>query len=367
MTGVTGTGVVGTGEVVAAVGDLLASLEVYGADGSWSEEAERAACGRLADGGWLGVGLPEKLGGSGGSVADAAAVTAACAATGHRLPAADAGFIAGHVLEVAGLRTLTGPPAPAGLPKPGERPAPDGLLVPVPEAGVMTGGRVTVRGARVPFARWATGLLIVATGEGGARACIVGAADAQIGPGRNLGGEPRDSVTVDGARPADVSDSCGDLAAQLRRAGALARAIQISAAISQMLELTVRYCGQRQQFGRRLAQFQAVQQQLALLAGEELAARAAVQRALALTGPGSGWPAEPVAVAKVRTALAATAAARIAHQLHGAIGITTEYALSRYTRPAWAWREEYGSEHYWSGELARESGPGLWETLTSAG
>jgi acyl-CoA dehydrogenase len=69
-------------------------------------------------------------------------------------------------------------------------------------------------------------------------------------------------------------------------------------------------------------------------------------------------------VAKTRTVLAATAAAKIAHQLHGAIGITTEYTLSRYTRPAWAWREEYGSEHYWSGVLARESGPELWEALT---
>jgi acyl-CoA dehydrogenase len=345
----TATGEVGAGEVATAVRDLLSPLEVYDPDGRWSEEAERAACGRLADGGWLGVGVPEELGGPGGSIADAAAVTAACAAAGHRLPAADAGFIAGHVLGVAGLR------------------APDGLLVPVPEAGVMTGGRVSVRCARVPFARWAEHLLIVAEDESGSHACVIATADAEIVPGHNLGSEPRDRVTVDGARPADVSGPVQDLPAQLRRAGALARAIQISAAASQMLELTVRYCGQRQQFGRRLAQFQAVQQQLAVLAGEELAARAAVQRAVALTGPGSGWPAEPVAVAKVRTALAATAAARIAHQLHGAIGITTEYALSRYTRPAWAWRDEYGSEHYWSGVLAREAGPDLWETLTSAG
>jgi acyl-CoA dehydrogenase len=133
-----------------------------------------------------------------------------------------------------------------------------------------------------------------------------------------------------------------------------------------MLELTVRYCGQRQQFGRRLSQFQAVQQQLAVLAGEELAARAAVQRALAVVGPGR-WPAEPVAVAKARTALAATAAARIAHQLHGAIGVTAEYSLARFTGPAWAWRDEYGSEHDWSAELARETGADLWETLTSTG
>ena len=92
-TGVSGpgaadAGVIGTGEIAAAVGDLLAPLEVYGADGSWLEEAERTACGRLADGDWLGVGQPEELGGSGGSMADAAAVVSACAAAGHRLPAA---------------------------------------------------------------------------------------------------------------------------------------------------------------------------------------------------------------------------------------------------------------------------------------
>jgi acyl-CoA dehydrogenase len=338
-------GAIGTGEIAAAVRDLLDPLDVYEPDGRWSEPAERAACGRLADGGWLGVGVPEELGGPGGTVADAAAVVSACAAAGHRLPAADAGFVTGHLLEFSGLR------------------ATGGLLLPVPEPAMMAGGLVTVHCPRVPFARWAAELLLITDGESGSRACVVAASDAEIVPGRNLGGEPRDLVTVDGARPAAVSGPVEDLPAQLRRAGALARAIQISAAISQMLELTVRYCGQRQQFGRRLAQFQAVQQQLAVLAGEELAARAAVQRALELIGPGR-WRAAPVAVAKARTALAATTAAKIAHQLHGAIGITTEYPLSRLTRPAWAWREEYGSERYWSGVLARESGTELWEALT---
>lgn len=334
-----------TDEVAEAVRQLLDPLEVYRSDGTWSEPAQRAACERLSAGGWLGVGLAEELGGSGGDLRDAAAVAGACAAAGHRLPAADAGIVAAHVLEASGLR------------------APAGLVLPVPAAGALQEGRVQLRAERVPFARWATSLLILAGDGSGSQACLVDAAAADITPGHNLAGEPRDTVIVDGVRPAATAHVSGQTGDQLHRAGALARAIQIAAAIERMLDLTVGYCGQRRQFGRSLSQFQAVQQQLALLAAEALAARAAVQQALALLGPGD-WPAQPVAVAKARTGMAATAATRIAHQLHGAIGITTEYALHRFTAPAWSWREEYGSERHWSAALAEECGAQMWEVLT---
>jgi acyl-CoA dehydrogenase len=174
---------------------------------------------------------------------------------------------------------------------------------------------------------------------------------------------------VDGVRPIAAAEVGGHVHGQLQRAGALARAIQMAAAIERMLELAVGYCGQRSQFGRTLSQFQAVQQQLALLAAEALAARGAVQRALALVAPQpepGDWAVEPVAVAKVRTGLAAGAATRIAHQLHGAIGITTEYPLHRFTTPAWSWRGEYGGDRHWSAALAAAYPADLWPALTSA-
>ena len=345
--GAAGTGGAVTNQIGAAVRDLLDPVEVYGRDGTWSEPAERAACERLADGGWLGVGLPEQLGGSGGDLRDAAAVAGACAAAGHRLPVADAGIVAAHVLAVSGLR------------------GPAGLVLPVAAAGTLRDGQVHVRAERVPFARWATSLLIVADDGSGSRACLIDADAADIRAGHNLAGEPRDTVVVEGVRPTAAADAGGEILDQLHRAGALARAIQMAAAIERMLELAISYCGQRHQFGRSLSQFQAVQQQLALLAAETFAARAAVQRALALIGPGE-WAAEPVAVAKVRTGMAATAAAAIAHQLHGAIGITTEYALHRFTTPVWSWREEYGSERHWSAALAAECGSDVWAALTAS-
>jgi acyl-CoA dehydrogenase len=338
-------------EISTAVRELLDPIEIYAADGTWSEAAQREACERLAAGGWLGAGLPERLGGAGGDLRDAVAVTGACAAAGHRLPAADAGIVAAHVLELSGL------------------PAPPGLLVPVPAAGTLRNGRLLVRAERVPFARWAATLLVVADdGDPGTglRACLVDAGAAQLVAGANLAGEPRDTVLIDGARPAAVAAADSGIRDQLHRAGALARASQIAAATERMLDLATGYCRQRRQFGRELAQFQAVQQQLALLAAETLAARAAVQRALALAllGPGP-WPLEPVAVAKVRTSLAATAASRIAHQLHGAIGLTAEHALHRFTVPAWSWREEYGTERHWSAALIADCGPHLWPSLTT--
>jgi acyl-CoA dehydrogenase len=333
-----------TSEIAAAARDLLGSAEVYDADGTWRENAERAVCDELAAGGWLAAGLPEQLGGSGGDLADAAALAGTCAAAGHRLPAADAAIVTAHVLAAAGLAM------------------PGGLVLPVPVPGDLEGGRVRVRAKRVPYARWAGCLLVVARDD---RACLVGAADAKITAGQNLAGEPRDAVAIDGAPPLSVSAAVPGLGDQLQRAGALARAVQIAAAVQAMLDLTVTYCGQREQFGRPLSRFQAVQQQLALLAAEALAADAAVRRALRLV-TGTGWAAKPVAVAKVRTGLAATAGAAIAHQLHGAIGVTTEHPLHRHTTSVWSWREEYGTERVWSRRLASGSRTDLWASLTSA-
>jgi len=69
-----------------------------------------------------------------------------------------------------------------------------------------------------------------------------------------------------------------------------------------------------------------------------------------------------------RTAQAAHEGALIAHQVHGAIGVTDEYALHHATLRLWAWREEFGNEAAWAMELGRAicaAGAGrLWPTLT---
>jgi hypothetical protein len=151
------------------------------------------------------------------------------------------------------------------------------------------------------------------------------------------------------------------------RAMALARSGQIAGAISAALTLCIEHTRQRQQFGKPLASFQAIQQQLAVLAEEAAAARAAAASAAhAADRSEAGFE---IASAKLRCNIAAGQAASIAHQVHGAIGFTMEYDLQKFTRPLWLWRSEYGNDRHWAdiiGKLAAARGAdGFWPGLTA--
>jgi len=236
-------------------------------------------------------------------------------------------------------------------------------VVPVGVAATaVPGGGLRLDADRVPWARWASHLLVLHAAEGGSRLSLVEAAAASITPGSNLAGEPRDRVVLGGAHPvvaADVGRPLAACLAQLRLAGALARSVQMAGATESVVRLSAQYCADRRQFGRPLREFQAVQQELAALVGESRAASAAVTAALLHVRASSNeWPLAPVATAKVRAGLAAGAAARSAHQVHGAMGITLEYPLHRYTRALWSWREEFGGEEEWARALHRDLAAG---------
>lgn len=147
-----------------------------------------------------------------------------------------------------------------------------------------------------------------------------------------------------------------------RRRGALLRSIQIAGGLERVRDLTVRYAAEREQFGQPINRFQAVQQQIAELAGAVALAVAAVDEAVAEP------TAKRVAVAKVVAGDCAGRAAAIAHQVHGAIGFTHEHVLHRYTTRLWRWRDEFGTESAWAENLgdllARAGGERLWEVTT---
>jgi acyl-CoA dehydrogenase len=154
--------------------------------------------------------------------------------------------------------------------------------------------------------------------------------------------------------------------------GALARSVMMVGALESALEQSVRYANERVQFGKPIGRNQAIQQQLALMAGDCAAARMAALAAAA-DAPSTAQPDAPaaafsIAVAKVRCGEAATRATGIAHQVHGAIGFTREHSLHFATRRLWAWREQFGSDAFWAarlGRLAIASGAkGFWPALT---
>jgi alkylation response protein AidB-like acyl-CoA dehydrogenase len=169
---------------------------------------------------------------------------------------------------------------------------------------------------------------------------IIGVSDYHLEPDVNLAGEPWDRITPGGLT-------------HLLPAGALVRAAQMAGALETVLDLVISYVREREQFGQPLVRFQAVQQQLALLAGEAMAATAAVERAA--LAPSF----ETIAASKIRCGEAVTIGTAIAHQLHGAIGMTHEHRLQQFTRRLWSWRDDFGSESEWAialGKAIAESG-----------
>lgn len=149
---------------------------------------------------------------------------------------------------------------------------------------------------------------------------------------------------------------------------ALVRATQICGALDAALDLSIAFADQREQFGRSLSKFQAIQHLLSEMALECAAASAAVDAAVGRLKPDAPLDRLLVGTAKFRSSLAAGIVSEHAHQIHGAIGYTQEYPLARLTRRLWQWREDFGGEGYWADEIGRAalagSGP-LWPRLTA--
>jgi hypothetical protein len=146
---------------------------------------------------------------------------------------------------------------------------------------------------------------------------------------------------------------------------AMMLAAKMAGALSAALDLSVDYTRQRQQFGKPLASFQAIQQQLAVLAEEAAAAEMAAASAFRAADRGNAW--FEIACAKLRANQAARIGTGIAHQVHGAMGFTAEYRLQHLTRRLWAWGSECGNERYWSdligARIAARGAKNFWPDL----
>ena len=148
----------------------------------------------------------------------------------------------------------------------------------------------------------------------------------------------------------------------------------MAGAMGQALALSIDHVNSRQQFGRPLAKFQAVQQSLSVMACEVRAVEAAAAALAVRLDAGNIDPSAAgfeIACAKLRANREAGIVTSIAHQVHGAIGFTEEYALHRVTIALMRWRGEHGNDAHWAEilgrKVARAGGRGLWETLTSRG
>lgn len=303
------------------------------------------------------AGLPltwvsDELGGAGAEVSDGFAVLKVAGSFAVPVPLAET-LMAGMLLAKAGMNVPQGP---------------------MSVAPVQPGGTIALQGdalkgtARfVPFARNAQHLVVLADDA----LCLVSAGDCAMSHGASLAGEPRDDVSFDGVRPVDRASAGGVDADFIQQLGATVRSVQMAGALQRILDQSVEYAMERVQFGRPIGKFQAVQHNLAELAGEVAAAGAAADAAAEVV---SNWDLDAerrtaeVATAKVRVGEAAGKGAAIAHQAHGAMGFTYEHSLHHSTRRLWSWRDEFGNEAVWAARLGRlvaaRGADNLWPFIT---
>jgi acyl-CoA dehydrogenase len=169
----------------------------------------------------------------------------------------------------------------------------------------------------------------------------------------NIASEPRDTLVFNLAHASIAQVAASALS--LADYATLLRSAQISGAIESALRMTIDYAKEREQFGRSISKFQAVQQALALFGADSAAASCAARaacRSLSRPALDDSNPAFVIGAAKLRANMAIDIATSTAHQIHAAIGFTEEYTLRHFTQRLWAWRSELGNDHYWSARLA---------------
>jgi len=306
--------------------------------------------------------VPEALGGAGAELADGFAVLRQAGRFAAPLPLAET-LLAGWLLSRAGIA------APKGAITCG--PTRDGDAVTLGKNGALSG-----RLRAVPFARDAKHLALLAEREGGGPVvALVDTTALRITDGTSIAGDTLNAVSLSSVRPVAVAAAPPGTDKQaLLLMGAVVRAMQMAGALEAILAASVAYANERVAFERPIAKFQAVQHNLAKLAGEvavAISAAGSAADAIATTGAGAfddGVFLE-AASAKIRVGEAAQEGARIAHQVLGAIGFTQEHTLHRFTRRLWAWRDDFGNESYWAVELGRlvagKGADGLWPMLAA--
>jgi acyl-CoA dehydrogenase len=303
--------------------------------------------------------VPEDCGGSGASLAEGFGVLSAAGRFAIAVPLAET-MLAGWLLAQAKITS------------------PEGAMTVAPASpkdriALNADGTLSGRARGVPFAKDSKHIAVLAHGPSGYSIMLVDATKCRIEAGLNLASDGSDTVTFTNVAPVTIKPAPkGFDQTSLMLMGAVVRSLQIAGAMESMLDISVRYSNERVAFEKKISKFQAVQHNLARLAGETAAAMTAASSAADTIANAKNFDDAvflEATAAKIRCAEAAEKGAAIAHQVHGAIGYTLEHILHRYTMRALAWRDDFGHESYWAVELgkrvAARGADDLWPLVAS--
>jgi alkylation response protein AidB-like acyl-CoA dehydrogenase len=209
----------------------------------------------------------------------------------------------------------------------------------------------------VPYAEAAGQLLVTARHRGGPVAVLVDAA----APG--VGREPLDviadpmhrvrftSVAVPGARVLGGAEAVAAITAY----GTAAVCAEMVGGAQGVLDMTVAYAREREQFGKPIGAFQAVGHHCADMAIDVLASRFTAYEAIWRLASGLDATVE-LSVAKSWVSDAYQRVCALGHQVHGAIGFTAEHDLHYFTRHAMASALAFGDADFHTERVAANLG-----------
>ncbi|MGF6602408.1 acyl-CoA dehydrogenase [Paraburkholderia sp. GAS448] len=286
--------------------------------GAGADNARRDLWQALDELGFLDALVPESAGGSGVSFDECAGVLFAFGRHAMPLPAAHT-MIARRLLAAASMALPCGPIAFA----------------------VLDGSASNT--AFVPFGLACESVLVEMSD--GFR--LIDIDDATVQPRTEWGGLDATVLFPAGAgkrvRTAHADDE--PPMGVLLELGALVKAAAMVGAMARVLDMTITFVNDRQQFGRSIGKFQVVQHNLSVMAEHTSAAQIAVQSACASDSFSKARLSR--GIAKARASRSAPLVANTAHALTGAMGITAEYDLQLFTRCLHSQRLQFGSESYW--------------------
>ncbi|WP_066341467.1 acyl-CoA dehydrogenase family protein [Azohydromonas lata] len=305
----------------------------------------------LEESGFAVAAAPEALGGAGASWEDLYPVVRACGRHTLPLPLPET-LLANALLGHCGLEARNEP-----------------LGIAARSTLKLEGSRVSGTLHDVPWGRNVHHAVAI-VGDADPVLVVLPRSRATCTERANVAGEPRDELHFDAVAPVASAGLPQGLSGEaLWLGGAMLRSAQAAGALEAILQMSTTYAGERVQFGKPLASFQAIQHQLAVMAQHTGCVAVAAEAAFAEAGNSTELNAWAIAAAKVCAAEGTGVAAGMAHAVHGAIGFTHEHALQQATRRLWAWRSEFGNLSHWAQRLGRAVCAGgstsLWPAITA--
>tara|TARA_R110002049_G_scaffold188251_19_gene356687 strand:- start:2718 stop:3764 length:1047 start_codon:yes stop_codon:yes gene_type:complete len=290
---------------------------------SWETDSGRdpALWSQLAELGLTGITVPEEHGGLGMSALDFVLLAQECGYVALPEPLVHTVLVA-----VPMLQDIGGDLAAHWLPK-----------IAAGEARVVVGiaQNLVVEDAHI------ADLLILQQGD-----TLVAATPDQVELQLNESIDPSRKLFTfalkGGAATVATGAEAASLISSALNRGALGCAAQALGLAQRMIDLSVQYTSERQQFGKPIGSFQAVKHHMANIAVRLEYAKAPTHRAAYAVSLQQDNAARAVSHAKLVACEAASLAAKNSHQVHGAMGYTWEVDLHIFMKKAWALANTWG-------------------------